>query len=152
MKKLFLNIYYLLLPIILGSLIGVIISNNIDYQSLAKPPLSPSPAVFPIAWSIIYLLMGLSYALFKNNVRGNTTYESSVYYWQLFINMLWSIIFFVLKWRFVSVLWIILLLIVVIINIKAFYKKYPLSAYLLIPYLLWLIFATYLNIGVYILN
>ena len=151
MNKIIKNIFYLFLPIVLGSLVGFIISDYIDYSTLIKPPLAPPKILFPIAWSIIYLLMGISYYLFKNKSI-ETKNEKKTYYLQLIINLLWSIIFFVLKLRFLSILWIILLDFLVAYMIYKFYKKYKISAYLNIPYLIWILFATYLTIGIYILN
>lgn len=145
------NIFYLFFPILIGGLVGFIISGNIDYESLIKPPLAPPKILFPIIWSIIYLLMGISYFILKRR-ESNLYLESKVYYIQLFVNALWSIIFFLLKWRFVSVLWIILLDILVIYMIYIFYKKVKLSGYLNILYLVWILFATYLTVGIYILN
>lgn len=148
LKKLF----YLFLPIICGSIIGLIISNSIDYGLLVKPPLSPPGFIFPIVWSILYLTMGLSYYLFKEKYPEETKLESTVYYAQLIMNLLWSILFFILKWRLFTIAWTIILLLMVIYLISLFYDKKKISAYLNILYLIWLIFATYLNIGVYILN
>lgn len=151
MKKLFTNIFYLFLPIILGSLVGLLISNQIDYQNLIKPPLAPPKIFFPIAWTIIYLLMGISYFILKRNIR-YTAKESIIYYLQLFFNLLWSIIFFILKWRLIAVLWIIVLDFLVFYMIYLFYDKKPISAWLNIFYALWITFATYLSIGIYLLN
>ena len=151
MKKLFTNIFYLFLPIILGSLVGLLISNQIDYQNLIKPPLAPPKIFFPIAWTIIYLLMGISYFILKRNIR-YTEKESIIYYLQLFFNLLWSIIFFILKWRLVAILWIITLDLLVFYMIYLFYDKKPISAWLNIFYALWITFATYLSIGIYLLN
>ncbi len=67
MKKIIKNIFYLFLPIIAGSIIGLITSNFIDYETLIKPPLAPPNILFPIIWSIIYLLMGIAYYYYKNN-------------------------------------------------------------------------------------
>ena len=152
MKNIIRNLFYLFLPLIIGGIVSLIISGNIDYNSLKQPPLSPPSWLFPIAWSILYLLMGISYYLFQSNVWKNKTIEALVYYAQLFVNALWSIFFFNFKWRLFSIFWIIILLILVVINIVLFNKKYKTSAYLLIPYLIWLVYATYLNIGVYLLN
>ncbi len=152
MKNVLRNIFYLFFPLLIGSIIGGITSNAIDYSNLAKPPFSPPSILFPIVWSIIYLLMGIAYYLFQRNVYRNKKVESFIYYLQLFINALWSIIFFVFKWRLFSVFWIVLLFIFVLINTIQFSKKYKPSAYLFIPYLLWLAYATYLNIGIYLLN
>lgn len=145
------NIFYLFLPVILGGIIGFIISDYIDYSTLIKPPLAPPKILFPIAWTIIYLLMGISYYLFKKNEE-NTKLESIIYYLQLIVNLLWSIIFFILKARLISSIWITILDILVIYLIYLFLKKLKVSAYLNIPYLLWILFATYLTIGIYILN
>ena len=144
------NFFRLFLPIIIGGIVGFLIKDYIDYEYINKPPLAPPKIFFPIAWSIIYLLMGISYYLFRKDHEDTLT--TIVYYIQLFINALWSIIFFIFKWRFFSILWIILLDIFVILLIYLFYKKKPISAYLNIPYLLWSLFATYLTIGIYILN
>ena len=151
MNNIIKNIFYLFLPIILGGLTGYIISDFIDYELLIKPPLSPPKILFPIAWSIIYILMGISYYLLKKNNK-NTKIESIIYYIQLTINILWSIIFFILKTRLFATIWIILLDIIVIYMLYIFYKKEKLSTYLNLPYLIWIVFATYLTIGFYILN
>jgi len=148
LKKLF----YLFLPIISGSIIGLIISNSIDYGLLVKPPLSPPGFLFPIIWSILYLLMGISYYLFKEKYPKETKIESIVYYIQLIMNLLWSILFFILKWRLFTIAWTIILALMVVYLLFLFYNKNKISTYLNIPYLLWLIFATYLTIGIYILN
>ena len=140
----------LFLPIILGSIVGFIISKSIDYPILIKPPLAPPKTLFPIVWSIIYILMGISYFLYRNKYDNNDT--KALYYSQLVFNLLWSIIFFLFKLRFISIIWIIILDILVILLIKRFYNENKLSAYLNILYLVWIIFATYLNIGIYILN
>lgn len=151
MKEILKNIFYLTLPLILGTIIGILTSTNIDYKMLNKPPLSPPSIIFPIVWTIIYILMGISYYLLKKNSYNNKI-ESLIYYIQLFVNLTWSIIFFTLKLRFISIIWILILIILIYLLITLFYQKYKTSAYLLIPYLIWCIFATYLNIGIYLLN
>lgn len=151
MKNLVKNIFYLFLPIILGTMVGFFISKSIDYSELIKPLLAPPSYLFPIAWIIIYLLMGISYFLFKKNMQ-NIRILSLFYYLQLGVNLLWSIIFFTLKLYFLACIWIILLDVLVIIMISLFSKKYKTSAYLNIPYLIWILFATYLTIGIFILN
>ena len=150
MKKNYRFYIDLFLPLILGTFIGIIINNNMDYNIIIKPPLSPSGIVFPIVWTILYLLMGLSYALF--NEKDNDDTISLLYYLQLGFNLLWSIIFFSLKLRFIAILWIIILDILVILLFIKYLRNNKISAYLIIPYILWILFATYLTIGVYILN
>ena len=152
MKKIIKSFIYLFLPIILGSLVGILINSNIDYNTLNKPPLAPPKVVFPIMWTIIYLLMGISYYLYKKDSIYRTNSVRNSYYIQLVLNLLWSIIFFIFKLRFISIIWILVLSIVVFNLFTLYYKYKRLSAYLLIPYIIWLIFATYLTIGIYILN
>ena len=122
-----------------------------DYNDLIKPILSPPGIVFPIAWTIIYLLIGISYTLLKE--KGKVPKETQqLYYTQLIFNYLWTFIFFVFRLRLLSVLWIIILDVLVIVMTYQFYKQNKLSGILLIPYVLWLLFATYLNISIYFLN
>lgn len=152
----------ILIPVIVGGLVGVLISKLIDYNTIHKPPLSPPSTAFPIAWTILYILMGISYGILKNqyinnlsilnNKEGKLLSTKQLYYVQLAVNALWSIIFFIFKWRLFAFIWILLLIILVILMIIDFYKKNKLAGLLQIPYLLWLIFAAYLNLGVYILN
>lgn len=141
----------IIIPLIVGGIVGLIISKYIDYDMLQKPALAPPAILFPIIWTIIYILMGISYGMLKNKFL----LDSGVrffYYVQLGINALWSIFFFVFKWRLFSFFWIILLDIAVIMMIVKFYYKNKTAGLLQIPYLIWSLFATYLNLGVYLLN
>lgn len=95
--------------------------------------------------------MGLSYGIIKNNSMLDSK-VSLIYYLQLFVNALWSIFFFTLKLRLFSFIWIILLITLIVIMIYEFYQKNKLAGILQIPYLIWCIFAAFLNYSVYILN
>ena len=148
MKK---NLFYLFFPIVIGSLVGWFISGYIDYTTLVKPLLAPPKLLFPIAWTIIYLLLGISYFLLNKNSDVEER-EKRIYYLQLVVNYLWSFIFFVFKLRLLAFFWIILLDILVYYMVYLFYQKYKLSAYLNIIYLIWITFATYLTLGIYLLN
>jgi len=150
MKKAFISLYRLFLPLVLGSIVGLIINSSMDYTTLAKPPLSPPSILFPIVWSIIYLLLGISYYIYRKDYNDKDTVR--LYYIQLIVNLLWSVIFFTLKLRLLSIIWIVILDILVIRLYKLFKKDKPISAYLNILYIIWILFATYLNIGIYILN
>jgi len=151
MNKIGVYIKSILVPVLLGGIVGFIISSFIDYNSLQKPPFAPPSILFPIIWTILYILMGVSYGRLKSKELTDEKI-SMIYYLQLVINLLWPIFFFILKWRLFAFFWIILLDVVVIIMIMRFYKKDKISGLLQIPYLLWSLFATYLNLGVYILN
>ena len=151
MNKVGIYIKSILIPLIVGGVVGFITSNFMDYGSLEKPFLSPPGIVFPIVWTILYTLMGVSYGILKSN-RLTDEKIDFIYYFQLAVNALWSIFFFVFKWRLFSFLWIILLAIAVTIMIIRFYSKNKLSGLIQIPYLLWVLFASYLNLSIYLLN
>lgn len=141
----------ILVPVLVGSFVGLIISDSIDYNSLIKPLFSPPGIVFPIVWTILYILMGVSYGLLKVNSLCNPKI-CLIYYLQLFVNVFWPIWFFKFKFRLFSFGWIIFLVFLVFKMIMLFYKKNVTSALLQIPYLIWILFATYLNLFVYLLN
>ena len=151
MKKLLINIFYIFFPLLIGISVSLITSGSFNLQELKQPPLSPPSILFPIVWTILYLLIGISYYLYKKNTYTNKT-EIIIYYTQLLVNAIWSIVFFTLKLRFFSIIWILILVILIYTLITLFLQKYKPSAYLLIPYLIWCIFATYLTIGIYLLN
>ncbi len=141
----------ILLPVVIGTIVGLITSGAIDYSNLVKPALSPPGYLFPIVWTILYILMGISYGRLKE-LKLNDLKIKKIYYFQLLVNVLWSIFFFVFEWRLFSFIWIILLIILVIIMIYRFYKKDKIAGLLQIPYLIWLLFAAYLNLAIYFLN
>ena len=151
MSKIKIYIKSILIPVIIGGLVGLLISNFIDYNFLQKPPLAPPSILFPIIWSILYVLMGISYGILKSNNLVDSKINK-IYYLQLFVNAIWSIIFFILKWRFLAFIWIILLVILVIVMIVQFYIKNKLLVILQILYILWILFASYFNFAIYIFN
>ena len=83
MKKIIISVFYLFFPLLLGIIVGLITSNSINYTSLIMPNFSPPKILFPIVWTILYLLMGLSYFLLKK--KDNTNKQSIIYYLQLFV-------------------------------------------------------------------
>jgi len=142
--KLFKNIA---IPLILGSIIGLLSGLGGNYNNYIKPDITPPNIVFPIAWTILYTLMGISNYLFSKDGNKNKYYIP-----QLIVNLIWPIIFFVLKWYFIAIIWLILLLVLVILMVYKYYQKNKIAAYLQIPYILWLCFATILAIQVFRLN
>ena len=151
MSKFKIYLKSILIPLILGGIVGFIISGNMDYNSLIQPKLAPPAILFPIVWTILYFLMGLSYAIITIYSDLDSDVKT-IYYSQLIVNLIWPIIFFVMKNRLLALIWIILLLILIIIMIVKFYKKNKVASLIQIPYLLWTIFATYLNFSIYLLN
>lgn len=141
----------ILIPVILGGIVGLIMSGSMDYNDLIQPKFAPPGWLFPVVWTILYVLMGVSYGILEVNskIEGEI---NLIYYSQLIVNLLWPIAFFVLKWRLFAFIWILLLLALVATMVAKFYKRDKLAGLLQIPYLFWTAFATYLNLAVYILN
>ena len=141
----------ILIPVIVGAIVGFITSNFMNYSSLIQPPLAPPAILFPIVWSILYVLMGVSYGILQSNSLVDSSINS-IYYGQLFVNALWSIFFFVFKWRLFAFLWILLLLALLIVMTIKFYEKNKVAGLLQLPYLAWVTYASYLNLSIYLLN
>ena len=151
MSKTRIYIQSILIPVLVGVVVSLVTSEAMDYSMLQRPPLAPPGAVFPIVWTILYVLMGVSYGILKSNNETDQEIDL-IYYLQLGVNALWSIIFFSLKWRFFAFLWIILLAVLVIDMIRKFYNRNQIAGLLQIPYIIWIVFAGYLNLAIYLLN
>lgn len=148
-KKLLIAI---IIPVFLGSLVGFITAPSNDYYNLVRPPFAPPAAVFPIVWTILYALMGVSsYLVYesKSECRDSALF---IYGISLVINLFWSVLFFLLNLRLLAFLWLLLLIVFVALMIKQFYCSSKIAAYLQIPYFIWLIFAAILNFSIVILN
>ncbi len=148
-KSILKNGLTIFLPLILGGICSIFIKTK-EYQSFSKPPLSPPGIVFLIVWSILYILMGVSFYLSKR--KTNDDKISSTYYLGLAINLIWPFIFFNFNLYLLGAIWIVLIIMLLIKLMILYFKVDKIATYLQIPYLLWLCFALYLNIGVFILN
>lgn len=138
-----------------GALSGFLSRKGMElYSSVIKqPPLSPPMIIFPIVWGILFALMGFGAA--RVSLTPPTAGRSkalNIYIAQLIVNFFWSLIFFNAQAFGFAFFWLLLLCALVILMILSFRKVDPLAAWLQIPYLLWLIFAAYLNAGVWYLN
>ncbi|MGL5436761.1 MAG: TspO/MBR family protein [Lachnospiraceae bacterium] len=142
----------ILIPLAVGSLSALISGNMSIYSSLNKPSISPPSYIFFIVWTLLYILMGISSYIIYVSGNANSAKALKIYALQLFFNFCWSIIFFVFSQYQLAFLWLILLIILIIIMIQQFYKINPIAAYLQIPYLLWCIFAAYLNFIILMMN
>lgn len=158
----------ILIPLAVGAVAGFLTRGGMEnFAGLNKPPLSPPAWVFPAAWTILYTLMGISsYLIYirgmeeiskihaNQNVRENSGKSKalSIYGYQLMVNFLWPAFFFHFQWYFFAFLWLVLLWILVAGMILEFGRISRTAALLNIPYLLWLSFAGYLNLGIWLLN
>ena len=144
MKKL---LFYIFVTLFIGGLPGISVITNNTYNSLIKPPLSPPGILFPIVWSILFILMGISVYLVCEDK------EAVKYYFiQLIVNALWTPIFFGLNNYLLAFVDLVILIVLVIVMLDKFKEINKVSFYLNIPYLIWLLFALYLNAGIFLLN
>ena len=121
--------------------------------SVLKPPLSPPGWVFPVVWTILFALMGIGAARVSLTPPSPERSRSlNLFIAQLIVNFFWSLIFFNAQAFGFAFFWLLLLWVLVLLMILAFRQVDPLAAWLQVPYLLWLTFAAYLNLGVWILN
>ena len=127
---------FILVPLLLGAIIGILTTTNSNIESIIPT------WIFPVVWTILYILMGISsYLIYEvtNNIP-------KIYIIQLIFNLFWSFIFFTFNLKLLAFFWIIILIILVIIMIKEFLSKNKLSGYLQIPYLIWLFVAAIINL------
>lgn len=146
----------LLIPLVGGAISGWISRGGMEtFQQLNQPPLSPPGWLFPIVWTILYLMMGLASYLVSTSEEAFPADKNSaltVYGLQLAMNFVWPIIFFSLEMRLLGFFWLVHIWLLVLLCIRLFKDISPTAAKLMIPYLLWLTFAGYLNLFVYLLN
>lgn len=131
------------------------LDGNMDnFDTLNKPKSTPPAILFPIVWTILYILMGISsYLIYCNKTDQKFKNRACfVYIIQLIVNSLWTLFFFRLNMILFAFIWLLLLILLVIIMIIKFYNIKPIAAYLQIPYILWLLFAAVLNFSIYLLN
>lgn len=143
------------IPLLVGGLAAFLTSDSMEtFSMLNKPPLSPPGILFPIVWTVLYTLMGIaSYLVVTSNAPKIETQNALfIYGIQLAINFFWSIFFFNLEWYLFSFFWLLLLWAFILNTIILFYRISKPAAYLMIPYLIWVTFAGYLNLGIYLLN
>ncbi len=143
------------IPLLVGGLAGFLTKDSMEtFSMLNQPPLSPPGIVFPIVWTILYTLMGISSYLVVTSDASKDEKQNALFVYgiQLAINFFWSIFFFNLEWYLFSFFWLLLLWAFILNTIIQFYRISKPAAYLMIPYLIWVTFAGYLNFGIYLLN
>ena len=150
-KRLLIN---LAIPLAVGGLSALLSGGMDTYKALNQPPLSPPGWLFPVVWTILYLLMG--YSAYRVQVSGKDKEKirtAMVFYaLQLFVNFLWSPVFFGLQWRLTAFVILVILWVLIYITMRLFSEIDELAGDLLLPYILWVTFAGYLNLGIFLLN
>ena len=145
----------LAIPLLVGGVSAALSAKGMaSYGTMIKPPLSPPAWAFSVAWTILYLMMGFSsYMIIASDAEPRKkTMALIIYIVQLFMNFMWSIIFFNGKLYLAAFIWLIVMWLIVIFCAFRFYGINRGAAYLLVPYIMWLTFAAYLNLGAYILD
>ena len=142
-------------PLAAGALSALLTAGNTDiYKEIKIPPLSPPSILFPVAWTVLYILMGISCGMIWDMRKTDKNAEKGLYYYSasLVFNFVWSIIFFNLRMFLPAFIWLLLLLYLIVRTVISYSKVNKTAAYLQIPYIIWVTFAGYLNLGIYILN
>ena len=146
----------ILISLGVGGLSALITQGNMDlYGEVKAPPLAPPSILFPIVWTALYILMGISAAMIylgKNTDLKKRSAALATYASSLVVNFAWSIIFFNFKAYFFAFIWLLLLLYFIVKTIVQYKEINKAAAYLQIPYALWVTFAGYLSFGIWILN
>lgn len=143
------------IPLAVGALAGFLTKDSMAaFGALNKPSLSPPGFLFPIVWTILYILMGISSYLVITSGQGENKIRDAMitYGLQLVFNFFWSIWFFNFGWYLFAFIWLLILWVLIFNTIASFYEISKTAAYLLIPYLLWVTFAGYLNFAIYLMN
>ena len=149
----------ILLPLVVGLVASALTGNTMmEFGRLKQPPLAPPAWLFPVAWTILYILMGVaSYLIYRLKTRNKAekrlkTAELVVYFVQLFFNFMWTLIFFALGARWFALGWLIAMWLMILTLILMCGKNCKAAAWCLVPYILWCTFATYLNVMIAVLN
>lgn len=143
------------IPFFTGLAAQLLTGNQMNsFASVNQPPLSPPAWLFPIVWTILYFLMGISsYLILTSNAEEkDIVHTLTIYIWQLAVNFLWPTFFFNFQWYLFSFLWLILLWILILVMILRFFRISKWAAWLNIPYLIWVTFAGYLTFAIWLLN
>lgn len=141
------------IPLAVGGLASLLTGKGMEaYAALIQPPLAPPGWLFPVVWTILYILMGLSSGMIflsRDDCRRDAL---NVYALQLFLNFGWTILFFGFGLRLAAFVWVVVLEAVIVVMIAMFFAIRPRAAYLQIPYFFWVAFAAYLNFAIWWLN
>lgn len=146
---------FIMIPLLVGYISSRLTMNSFEaYQQLQKPSFSPPGWIFGPVWTVLYILMGIaSYRIFMYGYKRKDVQNAlGVYFVQLFFNFLWSIVFFRWQMRGLAYIVILILAALILLTIDKFYKIDKTAGILMVPYLLWVVFASILNLSIWLLN
>lgn len=143
----------LAIPLGVGGLSALVTREGMKkFAGLNQPPLSPPGWLFPVVWTLLFAAMGYAAYLMHISGKRQARHALRIYTLQLIFNFGWSVIFFNLGWYLAAFLWLIALWILILVTVLRFSRINKTAGWLLAPYLAWVAFAGYLNLGVYLLN
>lgn len=143
------------IPLAVGGLSAWLTNDSMKtFEKLHQPPLSPPGWLFPVVWTVLFTLMGIASYLVVQSAADPTTKKRALWTYgiQLVFNFLWTIVFFNLEWFLFAFIWLLLLWLLILAALLQFFRIRKTAGALLVPYLLWVTFAAYLNFGIYLLN
>lgn len=141
------------IPLAIGGISSIFTIKGMPfYKQQIKPWFTPPEILFPIVWSILYILMGISAARIWKSNSPKKKNALQIYAVQLMVNFFWSVLFFGLHQYFLAFLWLLLLIVLIVKMIRAFSAIDRTAARLQIPYLIWCCFAAILNFSIWFLN
>jgi tryptophan-rich sensory protein len=153
MKKAKPYIFSILLALTVGGLSALATAGNMNiYDKINMPPLSPPGWLFPVVWTILYVLMGVSAAMIFTSTDAKKDDALFIYAVSLVLNFSWSIFFFNMQAFILAFIILVALWLSIILTIIKYYKINKAAAWLQLPYLLWVTFAGYLNFAIILLN
>lgn len=145
----------IIIPLLTGGIASLISKDAMkEFENLSQPPLSPPSWLFPVAWTTLYVLMGIaSYRVFTAEGDMEKRKKALIFYGvQLFFNFMWTIIFFNFGLYLFAFIWLVALWVLILVTMLKFYKIDKKAGFLILPYFLWVTFAGYLNLGIFLLN
>lgn len=151
-KNLKAYILFIGITVLFGILGGLIAGGTEIYEFIEKPPLAPPPILFPIVWTILYVLIGIAAARVYLSKDLDSSSALKFYWLQLAVNILWPLIFFGFKLYAFAAIWLLILIVLIIITTVKFFRIDKVAGILMLPYLAWCLFALYLNFSIAVLN
>lgn len=142
----------ILIPLLAGTLSALFSGNMQSYTTINKPSFSPPAVLFPVVWTILYIIMGISSYLIYTAYHPKVTKALRLYAIQLIMNFFWSILFFRQEWILGAFIWLILMIIVIFVMTYHFCQIRPIAAWMQVPYIAWCLFAAVLNYSIYKIN
>ncbi len=146
------KVFFAAFTLLLGFAVSFAAGGTEIYSTFKKPPFSPPGFLFPIVWTIIYILIGVAAGIVAESNDLDKGYAIKLYIVQLLINVLWPIFFFTLQAPKFALFWLVLLTVAALITMKNFTLIEKRAGILFFPYIIWLFYAFYLNFGIVILN